>query len=328
MAQEDFDYAKAFGLEEDPYSGSDTAVLDIDDGQPEDEEYTDYVDTDIPEDDPEDTGTELEQANNDSARIAALEEQLRQRDIAELSQKNQALEQTLKNLQARLEKEEQEKQAAPSFDWDVLTKDTELTDEEKAAYNPQTLGVIQKLAARIAAEHLRRYDEGRIGALQEQVGRVQDVEQRVQMSQAQIAQQREIDTANAVISANPWVTKAKDTAEYQAFLAGRLPGTVYTRAQLVEAAIKAGNSQQVNEILATYPGANQTPRRQNVAPGGRPNTQVAPPSQEQRSRAGKFQYKTYVEANRRLAEGSISVEDYNKIEAQYSKALASGDIEF
>lgn len=320
----EFDYREAFGLDDDhpvPEGYAEPEEENIDEPPVDELE-------DAPVDDYEDDSTE-DTAPSDAARIAALEEQMRQRDMAELRARNTALEETLRNLQARMEKDaEANKPKEPEFDWNALVAGTELTDEEKQAYNPQTIAVIQKLAAQAAAERLRQYDEARIAALQAQVGRVQEVEQRVQFSQQQIAQQREMETANAVVAANPWVTQAKSTPEYQAFLADRLPGTVYTRAQLIEAAIKGGNAQQVNEILATYPGANRQTRRQNVAPGGRPNTQVAPPTDERRGRPRRFQYSEYVKANRELAEGTISMEDYNRIEARYSQALASGDIEF
>lgn len=320
----EFDYRSAFGLDDDhPVPEEYDNPKDV---IPEDPEPEDYGDSD-----PEysDEYPDDQEPPSDASRIAALEEQMRQRDMAELRARNTALEETVRNLQARMEREaEANKPKEPEFDWAALVAGTDLTDEEKQAYNPQTIAVIQKLAAQAAAERLRQYDETRIAGLRDQVGRVQEVEQRVQMSQQQINQQREIETTNAVVAANPWVAQAKNTPEYQAFLSDRLPGTVYTRAQLIEVAIKGGNAQQVNEILATYPGANRQPRKQNVAPGGRPNTQVAAPAENKQGRSHRFRYAEYVEANRRLSEGTISMDDYNKIEARYSQALASGDIEF
>ena len=285
----------------------------------------DQAPADVQDDGQEDQPQAPPALTPEQERIAQLEQRLSQRDMDEIRATNQVLAQRVQELTSQLEQRNTTEQ--PKFDINSLAGDYALTDEERETYGASQ-AVIDKLARAAALDILRQYDQQRVASIEQGVSRVAQVEQQAQQYQAEQARAREQALVAQIQAANSWLPQVVNTQPYRQYLSERIPGTPYTREQMIEQGVRQGDANLVNEIIRAYPGNpnnNNTQRPLGVASApGRANT--AQPANGQGGQARQFDYNRYIQAHQQVANGTMTLEDFEKVEAAYYRAVAEGRV--
>lgn len=258
-------------------------------------------------------------------RIQDLDARLRNHELEQARLRNAELTRQLEEAQSKLKPKEPE---APAFDPMRFAEGTELTEEELQVYG-QSRGVIDKMVRAAAANILAEYDRERVARLEQNVGRVSQIEQ----TQEQLRQQYENNQLQAVVAQvnaqNTWLASEINRPEYHEFLNARQPGSLYTRGQTINAAAREGKVEIINEILSSYSRnpANMQQAQRPVGVSVSPGRANAVPQQRQGTRQTQtYDYNSYKRAFEKLNRGEITIEDFSKEEDRYFTALAEGRV--
>ena len=278
-----------------------------------------------PADNHQEDEQEVQQEPGLESRFQDLDARLRNHELEQARQRNQELARQLEEAQSKLRPQEPE---APKFDPMRFAEGTELTEEEAKAYE-QSRGVIDKMVRAAAASILAEYDRERVARLEQNFGRVSQIEQ----TQQQLQQQYETNQLQAVVAQvnaqNTWLASELNRPEYHEFLNQRQPGSLYTRGQTINAAAREGKVDVINEILSGYARnpANMQQAQRPVGASVSPGRANAVPQQRQTTRQTQvYQYTKYKSAFDKFNRGEITLDEFTQEENRYFAALAEGRV--
>jgi len=283
----------------------------------------------LPEDDQEDNDDDQSVQDTDGeedvrSQLAAVQTRLEQQELAAARQREAFLQAELETLRGKLTQENEANKPAPFNVRNLLDEaEVNLTEEQLAGAAPEVREAILRLAKQAALDVLEKYDTSRYQPIEQELNRVNRVEQDITEFQQQQAAARQQHTANLVLEVNPWVSQVKDTPEYKAFLDARVPGTNFKRGEMVRDALNRGDTTVINEILASYPGRPQGAQAQQTlgvasSPG---RAQARAPQNQGTGQRQTFDYKLYEQALNKVTRGEMSHDEFAKIEAAYYRFL-------